>query len=115
MKTEDGYTIAKRGSSYYMHQFLVDAYVVQGEAEAGMYDMEELGSFRTKREALVEMRKAVAYSKINGNKYHHITIWENWVEAEPNKYGYWGTYSVVQQMIYDYDTNGKLIGKAIGC
>lgn len=98
-----------------MHQFLVDAFVVQGEAEAGMYDMEELGSFRTKHEALVEIHKAVVYSKNNNNKYHHIIIWENWVEAEPNKYGYWDTYCVVQQMIYEYDTNGKLTGKSTGC
>lgn len=106
MKTVSGYNLYKNEDGcyeYYLHEYIVDACNVEGEPSQGLWTIEDSISVPTKQEAITLMRKWCKY-------YDKVTIYDQYVEADINRYGGISTGDVVRQKISDY-VKGTLIKK----
>ena len=100
MKDKDGYTIRKNEdgtSDYYLHEYLVDGCKSDSE------DFDELDRCAT----MAEVRKAINKYK---KQYEWINVWDEWVEADINEYGFTDKGSVVRQVLLSYE-NGVLVSR----
>lgn len=106
MKDKDGFTLLRNKdghSEYLRREYLADGYNVQGDPDAGLWDMYELNTCRTMKEAKDVVRQ---YK----DKYDKIEVWQQLVEADLDVFGWASTYSTVQQTVHTF-VKGKLVRK----
>ena len=106
MKDKDGFTLLRNKdghSEYLRREYLVDGYNVQGDPDAGLWDMYEIDTCRTMKEAKDVVRQ---YK----DKYDKIEVWQQLVEADIDKYGWTHTYSTIGQSVYTF-IKGKQVKK----
>lgn len=107
MKDARGYTLKRNydgGSEFLKHEYIVDGCNIEGEPGQGCWTIEDTDYARTRKEAMQSMRKFC-------KKYDKATIYDQWVEADIDQYGYTDCGSTIDQTIEDY-IDGKLVRKS---
>ena len=107
MKTTDGFTLRKSQVSwsypYEVHKYLLDECNIQGNPEQGLWDREDVGTFKTRK-------KAEAYIKRHKDSCDKFELWDEWYECELNEYGEAVEGDKISQSVYEYK-NGKCVGR----
>ena len=107
MKSKEGYQLFRNDDGgyypYYCKKYDVNGRNIEGNPEDDNFSTDEIASCRSMKEVLTEVRK-------HKNDYHHIDVWEEYIECEVDEYGWLNYGDVCRQVLHVYE-NGKRVFK----